>query len=64
MLYLCLRSEDSMNVLMNEDLKYQLTGYSSVRLSNRFVHRLIFRETPDGLEIQLIDIDDTHYGNK
>lgn len=52
MLYLCLRSEDSMNVLMNEDLKYQ------------FVHRLIFRETPDGLEIQLIDIDDTHYGNK
>ncbi len=64
MLYLCLRSEDSMKVLMNEDLKYQLTGYSSVRLSNRFVHRLIFRETPDGLEIQLIDIDDTHYGNK
>ena len=54
-----------MNVLMNEDLRdLYLTGYSSVRLSNRFVHRLIFRETPDGLEVQLIDIDDTHYGNK
>ena len=47
-----------------EQLKYQLAGYSSVRLSNRFVHRLIFRETPDGLEVILIDIDDTHYGNK
>ena len=116
MLYICFRNEDSMKVLMYEDLKdlystgksrkykdvertpdliqgfmravsvmnsvntvdelkgfsylhyeqlkYQLTGYSSVRLSNRFVHRLIFRETPDGLEVHLIDVDDTHYGNK
>ena len=47
-----------------EQLKYQWSGYSSVRLSNRFVHRLIFTETTDGLEVELIEIDDTHYGNK
>ena len=47
-----------------EKLKYQWSGYSSVRLSNRFVHRLIFTETNDGLEVELIEIDDTHYGNK
>ena len=47
-----------------EQLRHLLSGYSSVRLSNRFIHRLIFRETPDGLEVQLIHIDNTHYGNK
>lgn len=47
-----------------EKLKYEWTGYSSVRLSNRHVHRLIFTETPDGLEVDLEEIDDTHYGNK
>lgn len=47
-----------------EKLKYEWTGYSSVRLSNRYVHRLIFTETQDGLEVDLKEIDDTHYGNK
>ena len=47
-----------------EQLKYQWSGYSSVRLSNRHVHRLIFKETADGLEVELMEIDDTHYGNK
>ena len=47
-----------------EKLKYEWTGYSSVRLSNRYVHRLIFTETPDGLEVDLKEIDDSHYGNK
>ena len=47
-----------------EQLKYQWRGYSSVRLSNRYIHRLIFTETPDGLEVELIEINDTHYGNK
>ena len=47
-----------------EQLKYKWSGYSSVRLSNRYVHRLIFTETDDGLEVDLIEIDDTHYGNK
>lgn len=47
-----------------EKLKYEYSDYSSVRLSNRFVHRLLFAETPDGFEVKLIDIDNTHYGNK
>lgn len=37
---------------------------SSVRLLNGRVERLIFTETPDGLEVELIEIDSTHYGNK
>lgn len=47
-----------------EQLKHQLSGYSSVRLSNRFVHRLLFTENDNGIEIKLIEIDNTHYGNK
>lgn len=47
-----------------EQLKHQWSGYSSVRLSNSYIHRLIFRETTDGLQVELIEIDDTHYGNK
>jgi len=47
-----------------ERLKYGLSGYSSVRLSNAHVHRLIFEETECGVEVHLIEIDDTHYGNK
>lgn len=47
-----------------EQLKHEWTGYSSVRLSNSYVHRLIFKEIEDRLEIQIIDIDDSHYGNK
>lgn len=47
-----------------EKLRYQLSGKSSVRLSNQYVHRLIFTETEDKLQVELIEIDDTHYGNK
>ena len=47
-----------------ERLRHQWSGCSSVRLSNSYIHRLIFRETSDGLQVELIDIDDTHYGNK
>lgn len=47
-----------------EQLKYQWSGLSSIRLSNRYVHRLIFREITEGLEVELITIDNTHYGNK
>ena len=47
-----------------EHLKYQLAGLSSVRLSNRYVHRLIFQEVDGGIVVKLIEIDDTHYGNK
>ncbi len=47
-----------------EQLKHEWSGYSSIRLSNRFIHRLIFKETPDGMEVELLKIDQTHYGNK
>lgn len=47
-----------------EHQKYQLAGLSSVRLSNRNVHRLIFQEVDGGIVVKLIEIDDTHYGNK
>lgn len=37
---------------------------SSVRLVNGLVERLLFTETEDGIEVELIEIDSTHYGNK
>lgn len=48
-----------------EKLKYQKEEpKSSVRLVNGMVERLIFSETEDGIEVELIEIDSTHYGNK
>lgn len=48
-----------------EKLKYQKgEPKSSVRLVNGMVERLIFTETEDGIEVELIEIDSTHYGNK
>jgi len=47
-----------------EKLKYEYSGLSSVRLNNRFVHRLIFEEFEDSISLKLIEIDATHYGNK
>ena len=59
-------TEDLHNIstLHYEKLKYQYSGYSSVRLSNRYVHRLLFTELEDGVKVDLIQIDNTHYGNK
>lgn len=37
---------------------------SSVRLVNGLVERLLFTETDDGIEVELIEIDSTHYGGK
>lgn len=37
---------------------------SSIRLVNGKVERLLFTETDDGIEVDLIEIDSTHYGNK
>lgn len=47
-----------------EQLRHHYSGYSSVRLSNRSVHRLIFKELNQGIVVELIEIDNTHYGNK
>ena len=54
----------SVSCLHYERLKYGMIGYSSIRLSNASVHRLIFTEENDNLTLRLIKIDDTHYGNK
>lgn len=37
---------------------------SSIRIVNGMVERLLFTETDDGIEVELIEIDSTHYGNK
>lgn len=47
-----------------EKLRHEYSGLSSVRLDNRYVHRLIFEVKEDLLTLKLIEIDDTHYGNK
>lgn len=47
-----------------EKLRYQYSGYSSVRLSNRSPVRLIFTEHDGGIKIILVKLDETHYGSK
>lgn len=47
-----------------EQLRYGYSGLSSVRLDNRYVHRLLFEERDDKITLKLIEIDETHYGNK
>ena len=48
-----------------EKLRHQRgTPISSVRLANGLIERLLFTETEDGVEVELIEIDSTHYGNK
>ena len=47
-----------------EQLRYDYSELSSVRLDNRYVHRLLFEEIEDRITLRLIKIDDTHYGNK
>lgn len=48
-----------------EKLRYQgCEQRSSVRLANGMVERLIFTETDSGIEVELLEIDSTHYGNK
>ena len=61
----CTEELKSFSFLHYERLKYQKKEpKSSIRLANGFVERLIFTETDDGIEIELIEIDSTHYGNK
>lgn len=45
-----------------EKLKYR--NESSVRIVNGRIERLIFVERENGIEVLLIEIDNTHYGNK
>ncbi|HMM18766.1 MAG TPA: hypothetical protein PKC47_14800, partial [Petrimonas sp.] len=50
--------------LKYEKLKHGLSGLSSVRIMSNRVERLIFRETEEGIVITILEIDNTHYGNK
>lgn len=50
------------SILHYEQLKK--ISLSSVRIFNNRVERLLFRETEDGLEITIIELNETHYGNK
>lgn len=45
-----------------EKLKH--VGMSSVRIMNGKVERLLFHEYEDGIKITLIEIDETHYGQR
>ena len=47
-----------------EQLRYQLSGLSSVRLANGRVHRLLFIEEEDRITLTLVELDETHYGNR
>lgn len=54
-----------LSFLHYEKLKYQGEfPKSSLRLANGMVEGLIFTETNGGIEVELIEIDSTHYGNK
>ncbi len=45
-----------------EQLKH--ISFSSVRIINGRVERLLFKEIDDGIKILLIEINENHYGNK
>lgn len=45
-----------------ERLRYK--NESSVRIVNGRVERLLFTENENGIEVSIIKIDETHYGNK
>lgn len=55
---------NAVSYLHYEKLKHEFSGKSSIRISNSYVERLIFTETEDGITVNLIEIDSTHYGNK
>lgn len=47
-----------------EKLKYEYTGFSSIRIKNNSIERLIFTEDDNGITVTLIELEDNHYGNK
>lgn len=54
----------SVSFLHYERLRGNLTGTSSVRILNGRVERLFFTENESGIEIIILEIDTTHYGQK
>lgn len=47
-----------------EQLKENYSGKSSVRIMNGRKERLIFIELDDGLKIEIIELENSHYGNE
>ena len=54
----------NISFLHYEQLKENLSGYYSVRIFNNRVERLIFTQNDNKIEITLLELDNTHYGNK
>ncbi len=52
------------SVLKYEKLKHQYRGKSCIRVMNGRVERIIFKEIDRGIIINILELDDTHYGNK
>lgn len=46
-----------------EEMKYSLSGVSSVRIGYTTKYRLIFKEFNDGIQITIIEVNE-HYGDK
>lgn len=61
----CTEDLKQISFLHYEKLKHN-TGenLSSIRIKNGAIERLIFTEFDGGIEVELIEINDTHYGNK
>lgn len=47
-----------------EKLKYDYSGLSSVRIVHNRVERLIFEEFEGGIRVNIIQLEDSHYGKK
>jgi len=61
------RTENTKGLKEYSFLHYEKLAHdsrSSLRIVNGKVERLLFTETEDGVKVELIEIDSTHYGNK
>ena len=58
----CAKELGNFSFLHYEQLKH--LECSSVRIVNGKVERLLFKETENGLEITLLELNEDHYGNK
>ncbi len=45
-------------------LEYEYKGQSSIRVMYKRVERILFAEYEDGIRINILQLDNTHYGNK
>ncbi len=58
------RELNKYSFLHYEKLKHTKEPISSVRVANNSVERILFKELNDGIEIIVLELDSTHYGNK